>query len=73
MVEFHDLAIDQLEEQLGPAAEDFARDQAQEMGKELEELASDDAEEFADLVEENAQELTSKKDAEFMARVIRNF
>ena len=72
MAEFHKMAVNTLDDQLvGPMAESFARDRAEEMGKELEELTKDDAEEFADLVEKAAKDVTDDQEAEFVANVIR--
>ena len=71
MVDFAKMVVGTLERKMGPAAEDFAKDQCEELGIELEDLSEENKEEFADLVEENAAEITSEHDAEFMANVIR--
>lgn len=69
MVELHEMVVNTLEQQLGPAAEDFAQDQCDELDIELSELDETNLDDFADLVEENAGDLTDN--AEFLAGTIR--
>ena len=69
MVELHQMVVSTLENQLGPAAEDFANDQCDELGIELEDIDQSNLDDFADLVEEKADSLTDN--AEFLAGTIR--